>query len=196
MWHTIPQSFLWAPNQITVRYTSWKSQHSPHYAFPEASLPNQSVRSDTRLAMKGSMSMLCNWPRRGTENRQVPGKVWAPAGCRVGGGGSGGGRGGVEIGLVPRGGNPISERVAVKVNPCWATFHKSMRGLYRETRSHCCKQAHTDSHHPLTRTQHRERLIQCQLLQNCIFQICYWHYCREIFILLLLLSIFVIIKLF
>lgn len=106
--------------------------------------------------------------------------------------GCGGVAGGVEIGLVPRGGNPISERVAVKVNPCWATFHKSMRGLYSETRSHCCKQAHTDSHHPLTRTQHKERLIQCQLLQNYIFKICYWHYCREIFILLLLLSIFVI----
>lgn len=109
--------------------------------------------------MKGSMS-LCNWRQRGIENRQVPGKVWAPAGCRMwGSGGVGvrvGGMGGLETGLVPRGGNPISERVAVKVNPCWATFHKSMRGLYRETCSHCCKQAHADSHHPLTHAHNTE----------------------------------------
>lgn len=76
------------------------------------------------------------------------------------------GCGGIEIGLVPRGGNPISERVAAKVNPCRATFHKSMRELYREKTSHCCKQTHTNSHHPLTRIQARERHIQCQLLKN------------------------------
>lgn len=80
------------------------------------------------------------------------------------------GCGGIEIGLVPRGGNPISERVAVKVNPCRATFHKSMRGLYREKPSHCCKQTHTNSHHPLTRIQERERHVQCQLLKNYIFK--------------------------
>lgn len=76
------------------------------------------------------------------------------------------GCGGIEIGLVPRGGNPISERVAVKVNPCRATFHKSMRGLYRGKPPHCCKHTHTSSHHPLTCIQDRECQIQCKLVKK------------------------------
>lgn len=90
------------------------------------------------------MPMLCNWLLRGTDNRQVPGKVWAPAGC---------GMLGDRDWLSTKGRKSNPERVAVKVNPCRATFHKSMRGLYREKPSHCCKQTHTNSHHPLTRIQ-------------------------------------------